>query len=435
MRPDRTTMPSLRLDPASPAIVVLAKSPRPGRVKTRLSPTFTPREAAALAAAAVRDTVDRACEASPHHTMLAWEGPSVTWLPASATVVTQRGDGLDERIEQAFDDAFSLWPGRQVLMVGMDTPQVTADLLTRSWQGADAVLGLSPDGGFWALGLRRSTPGAVRGVPMSTPHTGAAQLARLRQLGLRVALLPALRDVDAPADATAVAALAPQTRFGRLHRRLTGMPCDPLDLFDAALAGVTVTVQLPGFPRVPGLPLALAEWLGMRAADDLLVARCEPPVLDLGCGPGRLVEALALHGIPVLGVDISAEAVTRTWRRGGSALRRDFAERLPAEGRWGTVLLADGNIGIGGSPGLLLERCKSLLRSSGIALVEADTDDEADSQHSVVLHAEHGRTSIPVPWARIGVGPLVALGARAGFVAVEQWRVDGRVFVALRQAG
>jgi SAM-dependent methyltransferase len=173
----------------------------------------------------------------------------------------------------------------------------------------------------------------------------------------------------------------------------------------------------------------------MRAADDLLVARCEPPVLDLGCGPGRFVEALALQGIPVLGVDLSSEAVTQTWGRGGSALRRDFTQRLPAEGRWGTVLLADGNIGIGGSPGWLLARCRSLLRSSGIALVEADADDETDSHTSVVLHAEHGRTSAAMPWARIGVGPLVALGARAGFVAVEQWRVDGRVFVALRQAG
>jgi hypothetical protein len=134
-------------------------------------------------------------------------------------------------------------------------------------------------------------------------------------------------------------------------------------------------------------------------------------------------------------VDISTEAVTRTRRRGGSALQRDFTQRLPAEGRWGTVLLADGNIGIGGSPSLMLARCRSLLRSSGIALVEADADDQTDAATSVVLHAKLGRTSLPVPWARIGVGPLVTLAARAGFVAVEQWRVDGRVFVTLRQAG
>jgi rSAM/selenodomain-associated transferase 1 len=415
--------------------LVLAKSPQPGRVKTRLSPTFTPREAAALASAAVRDTVDRACEASPRHSIVAWDGPSVTWLPDDVTVVAQRGDGLDERIEHAFAAEFMAFPDRPVLIVGMDTPQLSAALLTTSWQGADAVLGLSEDGGFWALGLKRSTPGAIRGIPMSTPHTGAAQLARLHQLGLRVAMLPVLRDVDTPADAEAVAALAPGTRFGRLHHRLIGTPCDPLDLFDAALAGVPVTVHLPGSSRGPGLPLALAEWLGMRAADDLLVARCEPPVLDLGCGPGRFVEALALQGIPVLGVDLSTQAVTQTWGRGGSALRRDFTQRLPAEGRWGTVLLADGNIGIGGSPGWMLSRCRSLLRSSGIALVEADADDESDSHTSVVLRAEHGRTSVVMPWARIGARPLVTLAARAGFVAVEQWHVDGRVFVALRQAG
>ena len=86
----------------------------------------------------------------------------------------------------------------------------------------------------------------------------------------------------------------------------------------------------------------------MSGADELFAARCEGPVLDIGCGPGRFVEALASRGIPVLGVDISRSAVDQTSRRGVCALFRDINDRLPGEGRWGTVLLVDGNIGIGG---------------------------------------------------------------------------------------
>ena len=174
------------------ALVVLAKAPRPGRSKTRLCPPCTPRDAAALARAALADTLDAVLATPAARRVVVLDGPVGDWLAPGVGVVAQRGDGLDERLANAFADV-----GGPALLVGMDTPQVT------------------PDGGYWAIGLRVPQPGAFVGVPMSTAWTGSAQHARLRQLGLRVALLPALRDVDRIADARAVATLAPAGRFAR----------------------------------------------------------------------------------------------------------------------------------------------------------------------------------------------------------------------------
>jgi uncharacterized protein len=196
-------------------LVVLAKAPRAGHSKTRLCPPCTPREAAALAQAALVDTLEAVLATPARRRVLVLDGPAGDWLPAGFDVVAQRGGGLDERLAGAFADV-----GGPALLVGMDTPQVTPGDLSGGLArlmapGTDAVLGPAPDGGYWAIGLRAADPRAFLGVPMSTAHTGRAQLARLRGLGLRVALLPALRDVDRIADARAVAALAPTGRFAR----------------------------------------------------------------------------------------------------------------------------------------------------------------------------------------------------------------------------
>jgi hypothetical protein len=132
----------------------------------------------------------------------------------------QRGDGLDERLAAAFTDA-QRHRDLPVLLVGMDTPQVTSELLTRCGapllrtDGPDAVLGMAADGGWWALGLRRADPAMLHGVPMSTAETGAAQLERLRAAGLTVELLPELVDVDDAASAGEVAKTAPGSQFSR----------------------------------------------------------------------------------------------------------------------------------------------------------------------------------------------------------------------------
>ena len=115
-------------------------------------------------------------------------------------------------------------------------------------------------------------------------------------------------------------------------------------------------------------------------------------------------------------------AVDQTRLRGASALVRDVNDRLPGEGRWGTVLLADGNIGIGGDPLALLQRCRELLRPGAVALVETSADPQEDRRTTVTLHGPSGRRSHAVPWAVVGAQALVELAARAGFVAVEDWR-------------
>jgi glycosyltransferase A (GT-A) superfamily protein (DUF2064 family)/SAM-dependent methyltransferase len=422
-------------------VVVLAKSPVAGRVKTRLQPTFSGAEAAALAAVAIRDTLDAVAELGPRRTVVAWDGPRVPWLPSSVCVLPQRGTTLDERLEHVFEDVYAAEGGpARVLLVGMDTPHLRAADLDVPWADHDAVLGPSCDGGYWSIGFRRHVPGAIRGVPMSTPRTGGDQLVRLERLGLRVGLLPRMRDVDDPEDAAAVAAAAPATRFGRLHRRLVASPCSPATLFDAALSGVPVEIRVAdGKEHAAGFLgsglLDAGQWGRLTEADEVVGSRCEGPVLDVGCGPGRFVEALACAGIPALGVDLSREAVRQTRGRGGYALLRDVHDRVPGEGRWGTVLLADGNIGIGGDPLALLRRCRAVLRPGAVALVEASPDRGHDIRTTVTLHGPWGRRSHPVPWAVLGSAAVVDLAASAGFVAVEEWHVGGRAFVMLRHAG
>ncbi|MES9543555.1 TIGR04282 family arsenosugar biosynthesis glycosyltransferase [Actinomadura sp. NPDC000600] len=207
-------------EPGSADVVVIAKEPVPGRVKTRLTPAYTPAEAAALAEASLRDTLAAVAAAPAARRILALAGDPGPWLPDGFIVIAQRGGGLDERLAHAFDDAYA---GRPVVLIGMDTPQVTPALLDRARRGLgrrDAVFGPARDGGFWLLGLRRPSAALLRGVPMSRPDTGAVQLARLRAAGLRIAALPELTDVDTPADAEAVAAAAPGSRFAAAVRAL-----------------------------------------------------------------------------------------------------------------------------------------------------------------------------------------------------------------------
>ena len=196
-------------------LLIIAKQPVPGKVKTRLAPPCTYEQAATLAAAALADTLHTLLLVPARRRVLVLDGQPGPWLPPGFEIVPQRGGLLDERLAWAF--AAVRGPA---LLVGMDTPQVTPDLLTVDWDAADAVFGPAADGGFWALGLRAPDPGLLRGVPMSTARTGAIQRARLVGAGLRVVDLPQLRDVDTAADALAVAHEAPQSRFAARAREL-----------------------------------------------------------------------------------------------------------------------------------------------------------------------------------------------------------------------
>ncbi len=202
--------------PATPplTLLVIAKEPVPGRVKTRLTPPYTPAQAAELAEAALRDTLDAVARTPARRRVLVLDGRPGPWLPAGFEVMPQAPGGLDERLAAAF----AACHGGPAVLVGMDTPQITPELLapaTRpdAWRTHDAWFGPAEDGGFWALGLAAPDPGLLRGVPMSTASTGAVQRARLTDAGLRVGDLAPLRDVDTAQDAAAVAAAAPASRF------------------------------------------------------------------------------------------------------------------------------------------------------------------------------------------------------------------------------
>ncbi|MDQ0993575.1 DUF2064 domain-containing protein [Streptomyces sp. V3I7] len=197
-------------------LLVIAKEPRPGRVKTRLTPPFTPEEAAALAEASLADTLHTVARTPADRRVLVLDGSPGPWLPPGFDVVPQCAGGLDARLA----DAFAGCTG-PALLIGMDTPQVTPELLTVDFADCDACVGPAEDGGFWAVGMARPDPGLLRGVPMSLPVTGALQRERLVAAGLRVRELPRLRDVDTAADARAVAGLAPQTRFAARLARFT----------------------------------------------------------------------------------------------------------------------------------------------------------------------------------------------------------------------
>lgn len=191
-------------------VLVLAKQPVAGKVKTRLCPPFTPQGAADVAAAALEDTLDvvRAVDVARRVLVLDgdYEAPGFDLQP-------QRSGSMPDRLAGAFDDCHQHLP---TLLVGMDTPQLTAALLQRAVDALTthpAVLGRALDGGWWALGLQRPDGSLLAGVPTSRDDTGDLQLQRLRAAGLEPHLLPELRDVDTIADARSVAALAPAGRF------------------------------------------------------------------------------------------------------------------------------------------------------------------------------------------------------------------------------
>jgi uncharacterized protein len=176
---------------------VIAKEPRPGHVKTRLCPPCTPAQAASLAAAALTDTLDEIDALAMRSNgdiarVLLFDGNERDWMRPGWRCIAQRGGGLDERLANAFDD---LGPG---VIVGMETPHVIASLgaaLDAVRSGSDAI-GLTTDGGYWAIGLGVIDRRVFDSVPMSTSRTGLAQLGQLHRSGRPVRRLAFARDLD-----------------------------------------------------------------------------------------------------------------------------------------------------------------------------------------------------------------------------------------------
>lgn len=171
--------------------------------------------------------------------------------------------------------------------------------------------------------------------------------------------------------------------------------------------------------------LDAADW-----ADQTVLRQCRGPVLDIGCGPGRIVHALAALGIPALGVDIAEAAVDLTLRRGVAALGRDVFKPMPGEGRWPTVLLLDGNIGIGGDVTSLLTRLGRLMAPQGRLIIEASSTVSGVDDVLRVRFSQGLRSVGPeFEWAVIAADALITHAEYAGMRPTAQWSVEGREFL------
>jgi SAM-dependent methyltransferase len=200
------------------------------------------------------------------------------------------------------------------------------------------------------------------------------------------------------------------------------------ELYEHALAGrVRPDIEYADGSR---MPLPVDGWLRVSPADKSILDRCQGPTLDIGSGPGRLTVALAERGVPALGIDITPYAVDMARSSGALVMLRDVFGRVPGTGRWMTVLLADGNIGIGGDPAALLRRAGELLAPEGRALVELQPPGSLLRRGHVRLRAA-GLASPWFPWAFVGTDHIEDVARDAGLGELETWTVDGRWFAAM----
>jgi SAM-dependent methyltransferase len=178
-------------------------------------------------------------------------------------------------------------------------------------------------------------------------------------------------------------------------------------------------------------PLPVDQWRDGRLGDEALLNRCEGPTLDVGSGPGRLTVALAERGLPVLGIDVTPYAVELTRAAGALALLRDVFDRVPGTGRWETVLLADGNIGIGGDPPVLLRRVAALLSRGGRAIVEL-----GETTHTEWIRlCDSRQASDWFRWSHVAADAIGECAGAAGLAVAGVWTEASRWFAELDLAG
>jgi glycosyltransferase A (GT-A) superfamily protein (DUF2064 family) len=421
----------------------MAKAPVAGYAKTRLAELVGREAAAELAAASLLDTLDAVEEVTAIQQRLlglsgnisrAARAAAITGRLSEWTVFPQQGTDFGARLAHAHRVAAKA-ARSPVLQIGTDTPQVTGPLLGPianlvRGDAASAALGPADDGGWWALGVARpELAEGLRNVAMSTPDTGRATVDALVSRGAHVTLVHQLRDVDTQADAELVAREVPHTRFAAMWRSLGHRPRTAIELFDVALDGAPCVVH--GGADGPDVA-PTDKWRGTcDSVDSLVLDRCYGATLDVGCGPGRLAGKLASRGLPCLGVDLAAGTVTRAQARGADAVRRDVFSPLPGEGSWETVLLADGNIGIGGDPARLLRRAHSLLRPNGRVLVEVARPGTELRVQRLELEVA-GQLSQSFRWATLGpealadIAQTVSLRLLAVVTRGDRWYAELR---------
>lgn len=205
-------------------------------------------------------------------------------------------------------------------------------------------------------------------------------------------------------------------------------------LYDRALGGERCWIRHEdGQVR----PLPAHRWLGERGSDEVfdeaVTQMCAGPTIELGCGPGRLVARLIRRGIPALGIDRSATAIRLAGRGGAPALLGDVFEPLPGTGSWQTVLLVDGNVGLGGDPRRILGRAAELLGRGGRCIVEFDTEVVGVCLRWVRL--ELGDDVGPwFRWASVGADSAATLAAQVGLTLTGARLIGGRAIASLAAA-
>jgi len=178
-------------------------------------------------------------------------------------------------------------------------------------------------------------------------------------------------------------------------------------------------------------PLAVGRWLGMTTpADDDVLARAAEPVLDVGCGPGRHVIALARRGRLAIGIDISPVAVRIARSRGAMVVEGCVFARVPGAGTWGSALLLDGNIGIGGRPAGLLRRVASLLAPGGRVFAELEPPGRGSGCSRARIESPGG-VSAWFAWSSVDATAIVAVAADAGLQVIDRWEAQDRWFACL----
>ncbi|WP_082454532.1 MULTISPECIES: bifunctional 2-polyprenyl-6-hydroxyphenol methylase/3-demethylubiquinol 3-O-methyltransferase UbiG [unclassified Frigoribacterium] len=177
----------------------------------------------------------------------------------------------------------------------------------------------------------------------------------------------------------------------------------------------------------------VARWSADADAADLTTLDDETgPVLDIGCGPARMVRAAVDRGLTVLGLDVSPTAVAMAREAGLPVAGGSVFDPLPREGQWNLALLLDGNVGIGGDPTALLTRCAEILTATGSIVVETAPEASLDDSYEAHVVDDQGHASATFPWAEVGREALHRHAKRSGLRVAQTWSVDGRTFCRLR---
>ena len=202
----------------------------------------------------------------------------------------------------------------------------------------------------------------------------------------------------------------------------------PLELYGEALSGAGAVVR---YADGGARPLDVPRWTAVEAPGDAaLLERCGSATLDVGCGPGRLARALLGAGVACTGVDVAPVAVALARARGAEVLQVSVHDPVLDGTRWSTVLLADGNIGIGGDPVGLLRRSASLLAPGGRVVVELDPPRSRTRRVQVRLETG-AQTSSWFAWAHVSAPDVQGVALAAGLTTAETWSDAGRHFAAL----